>query len=185
LDNLGRETVAAIADLGHHQWLRPKSQNGKPTGDVTRPIRWLAQLFVISADEQLRTEAQAAITAFPDTLAFEIEEEKTVTELVARKRRTAEIWSGWGKLENYRATPAPDGSGTYIQLENPNASRPDVVAVTESNVRLNDRLGLLHWATASFENQSISPTLTVEVAPFPAWKARRPATSRRRATYSR
>src|SRR5450631_4271742 len=34
LDNLGREPVAAIADLGHHRWLRLKSRNGKPNGDV-------------------------------------------------------------------------------------------------------------------------------------------------------
>ena len=26
----GREAVAAIADLGHHQWLRLKSRNGSP-----------------------------------------------------------------------------------------------------------------------------------------------------------
>jgi hypothetical protein len=37
LDNLRREAVAAIADLGHHRWLRLKSLNGKPAHDVTRP----------------------------------------------------------------------------------------------------------------------------------------------------
>ena len=37
LDDFGREAVAAIADLGHHQWLRLKSLNGKPTNNVTRP----------------------------------------------------------------------------------------------------------------------------------------------------
>ncbi|MGA2639124.1 MAG: hypothetical protein ABSF11_15765, partial [Methylocella sp.] len=29
LDNLGREAVAAIADLGHNRWLRLKPMNGK------------------------------------------------------------------------------------------------------------------------------------------------------------
>jgi hypothetical protein len=38
LDNLGREAVAAIADLGHHRWLRLKPRNGKPTDNVTRPL---------------------------------------------------------------------------------------------------------------------------------------------------
>ena len=37
LDNLGREAVAAIADLGHHRWLRLKVTDGKPNGDVTMP----------------------------------------------------------------------------------------------------------------------------------------------------
>src|SRR3984893_2297297 len=38
LDDFGREAVAAIADLGHHRWLRLKSLNGKPAGDVTMPL---------------------------------------------------------------------------------------------------------------------------------------------------
>ena len=41
LDDLGREAVAAIADLGHHRWLRLKSRNGKPTDNVTMPLRAL------------------------------------------------------------------------------------------------------------------------------------------------
>jgi hypothetical protein len=41
LDDLGREAVATIADLGHHRWLHLKSLNGKPTGDVTRPVSQL------------------------------------------------------------------------------------------------------------------------------------------------
>jgi hypothetical protein len=67
-------------------------------------------------------------------------------------------------LENYRATPAPDGSGTYIQLENPQQTAPDVVAVTESGARMNDRLGLLHWAKKSLESRSIEASITVQEA---------------------
>jgi hypothetical protein len=37
LDDFGREAVAAIADLGHHRWLRRKSLNGKLNGEVTMP----------------------------------------------------------------------------------------------------------------------------------------------------
>ena len=37
LDDFGREAVAAIADLGHHRWLRLKVTDGKPNGDVTIP----------------------------------------------------------------------------------------------------------------------------------------------------
>src|SRR5271157_2816399 len=38
LDDFGREAVAAIADLRHHRWLRPKVTDGKPNGDVTMPL---------------------------------------------------------------------------------------------------------------------------------------------------
>src|ERR1035437_3957426 len=37
LDNLGREAVAAIVDLGHHRWLRLKVTDCKSNGDVTMP----------------------------------------------------------------------------------------------------------------------------------------------------
>ena len=39
MDNLGREAVAAIAELGHHRWLQLNVTDGKPNDDVTRPIR--------------------------------------------------------------------------------------------------------------------------------------------------
>src|SRR5208283_4870157 len=41
LDDFGREAEAAIADLDHRLWLRLKSLNGKPAGDVTMPIQAL------------------------------------------------------------------------------------------------------------------------------------------------
>jgi hypothetical protein len=37
LDDFGREAVAAIADPGHHRWLRLNVIDGKPNGDVTMP----------------------------------------------------------------------------------------------------------------------------------------------------
>jgi len=43
LDDFGREAVAAIADLGHHRWLRLKVTDGKPNGDVTMPLQDLPE----------------------------------------------------------------------------------------------------------------------------------------------
>ncbi|MGO9847941.1 MAG: hypothetical protein ACLPKT_15495 [Methylocella sp.] len=45
LDNLKREAVAAIVDLGHHRWLRLKAQNGKPADNVTRPLQMILELL--------------------------------------------------------------------------------------------------------------------------------------------
>src|SRR5208282_2132547 len=42
LDDFGREAVAAIADLGHHRWLRLKVTDGKPNRDVTMPTASLS-----------------------------------------------------------------------------------------------------------------------------------------------
>jgi hypothetical protein len=42
LDHLGRKAVAAIADLGHHRWLRLNVTDGKPNGDVrTQKGSWI------------------------------------------------------------------------------------------------------------------------------------------------
>ena len=147
-------------DRAHGQAVQ--KSNARPARRLE--IRWLAQLFVINANEELRTRAQNAITAFPDALAFDLEEEKGDAEHVAKKRRTAEIWSEWGKLENYRATPAPDGSGTYIQLESPQQTAPDVVAVAETGARMNDRLGLIHWAKERLEGKPEGTSITMDEA---------------------
>jgi hypothetical protein len=37
LDDFGRESMAATANLGHHRWLWLKVINGKPNGEVTMP----------------------------------------------------------------------------------------------------------------------------------------------------
>jgi hypothetical protein len=161
-DGVASNMMGFTKPMDREHALAVRNSNARPARRME--IRWLASLFVISGDDELRTKAQTAITAFPDNLAFDVEEEKAATQHVAKKRRTAEIWSEWGKLENYRATPAPDGSGTYIQLENPNATAPDVVAATENSVRLNSRLELLNWAHTSFESKAIASAMTVEAA---------------------
>jgi hypothetical protein len=83
---------------------------------------------------------------------------------VARLKRTAEIWAEAGKIENYRATPAQDGTGMLIGLENPTASDPDVVATAQRSARMNEQLGLLAWIYDSFESRKISSKLAVNEA---------------------
>ena len=151
---------SAASDREHA--LAVRESNARPTRKME--IRWLAQLFVISSNEELRAKAQAKIAAFPSELAFDVEEERNATEHVANKRRTAEIWAEWGKLENYRATPAPDGAGTYIQLENPQSRAPDVIEVTENSARMNERLVLLQWASTSMDAGVASETLSTKSA---------------------
>ncbi|MGC2494835.1 hypothetical protein [Candidatus Binatus sp.] len=124
-------------------------------------IRWLAPLFVLSADEQLRTRAQAAITAFPSDLPFESEEEKADEARIAWLRRTAEIWSELGKPGNYHAVQAEDGSGLLIKMESPAASDPDVIAGAQRMARMNEQLTLLSWARMSLESGALSAELSL------------------------
>jgi hypothetical protein len=119
---------------------------------------------VLNANDKLRKTAQAAIKAFPNVLPFEYEEEKTGEERVARLKRIAEIWSEAGRIENYRPRPAPDGKGMLIGLENPMASDPDVLAVAQHWVRMNEQLGLLAWISDSFEGLKVSSKLALNEA---------------------
>jgi hypothetical protein len=134
------------SDLPHAQAVRAASE--RPARRLE--VRGLAQLFVLSASEELRTAAQRAIQSFPDHLPYEVQEEREHTERTAHLRRTAEIWAEVGRIENYSATPAPDGSGTLIALENPRSADPDVVATAQRSARMNEQLAVLNWIHDSF-----------------------------------
>jgi hypothetical protein len=140
------------SDLPHAEAVR--SANGRRARRIE--VRWLAQLFVLNSDESLRSAAQTAILAFPEALPFELEEEKQDGGRVADLRRTAEIWAEVGRIENYSATPAPDGRGTLIALENPRSSEPDIVATAQRSERMNEQMGLLNWIYDSFERRTVS-----------------------------
>jgi hypothetical protein len=60
-NNLGREAVAAIADLDHHLWLRLKSLTDKLTGDVTKPLRQYCRSLV-ETDQTGELEFKCAAT---------------------------------------------------------------------------------------------------------------------------
>jgi hypothetical protein len=158
------------SDRKHMEAVRAANQRERRAMDV----RWLAQLFVVSNNDELRTNAQTAIKAFVTDLPYDYEEDKQDVEHTASLRRTAEIWSEWGKLENYVATPAPDGSGTYIRVENPTAFDPDVVEVIQRTVRMNDQIKLLNWVWDSLKTERISDKLPLSEAVERAKRIQRP-----------
>jgi hypothetical protein len=148
------------ADFPHVEAVRASNQRKERRLEV----RLLANLFVLSGDEQLRESAQAAIKAFPENLPFGFQEEADDQGHVAELRRTAEIWSEMGKIENYAMTPAPDGSGVYIEMHSPRAADPDVVAVQERQTRVHGQLTLLNWVSQTLEKKAVADSLTVAEA---------------------
>ena len=148
------------ADLPHAEAVRASNQRKERRLEV----RSLASLFVLSGDEHLREAAQAAIKAFPKNLPLGFREEADDQQHVAELRRTAEIWSEMGKIENYAVTPAPDGSGVYIEMRSPTAADPDVVAVQERQARIHGQLTLLNWVNQSLEETAVEVSLSVAEA---------------------
>jgi hypothetical protein len=101
-------------------------------------IRNLASLFVIEADEPLKTACRAALEAFPKNLPFEFESQKKNKACKDHLRRNAEFWLEFGKKENYAAVPAKDGSGSFIILQNPRSGDADVVESARRWKEMND-----------------------------------------------
>lgn len=127
-------------------------------------IRLLAELFVLSGDNELRMAAQKTIISFPEHLEFSFKEEQANEPYVAELRRRAEIWSELGKIQNFSARPAEDGSGVYIIHENPTASDPDVLEVNKRSERMNKQMILLNWVHDSLERKTLSERLALPVA---------------------
>jgi hypothetical protein len=121
-------------------------------------IRSLAQLFVLSSDDDLRVTAQKAIQAFPKNLPFDFEEECS-EKRTAWLKRTAEIWAELGREENYTAVRTGDGKGVYVQLNNTRANDPDVIAITERSAVISEFAKVLNWVLDSFEHQCLSDKL--------------------------
>jgi hypothetical protein len=101
-----------------------RAENARPARRLD--IRSLATLAVIGNDPELRDTVQASINAFVTKLPFEFEEESKVETIVNSLHRTAEIWSEFGKPENYVAEPSEDHKGFYIKIDNPTAADDDV-----------------------------------------------------------
>jgi hypothetical protein len=127
-------------------------------------VRSLAPLFVLSSDDQLRKAAQAAIQAFPQALPFDFEEERRDEGRISALRRTAEIWAEYGRQENYAASRTEDGKGLYIQLNNPRATDPDMIAAARRHETMTERLKILNWVHDCFEHEHLSDKLPVSDA---------------------
>lgn len=123
-------------------------------------LRWLASICVLFEGE-LAERASKAIAAFASDLPFDYEEEREDAGRVEYLGRTAEIWAEVGKRENYRATPAQDGSGVIIEMENPKAQGADIEAIKERQLSMEENLRLLNWTHDSFEKGAISDRLAV------------------------
>jgi hypothetical protein len=136
-----------------------QSMNARPVRQYD--IRNLASLFVIGADEPLKTACRAALEAFPKNLPFEFESQKKNKACIDHLRRNAEIWLEFGKKENYAAVPAKDGSGSFIILQNPRSEDADVVESARRWKEMNDHCGLQLWADDCFKSGKISDRLSL------------------------
>jgi hypothetical protein len=128
-------------------------------------IRALVTLFALTPDETLRTALRAALERFPDELGFEYEEEAANADHVADLRRTAELWSEWGRTENYVAAPIPGRDDVVgIELRSPRHSDPEVQAAQQRHLQMSQELGLWQWVAKCFETNTWATGFSVDEA---------------------
>lgn len=132
-------------------------------------LRSLVPLFVLGRDQQLRVACREALERFSTELQFDYEEEAQDEGRVAELRRTAELWSEWGRAENYAATPVPGRDDVIgIELRSPRHSAPEVQEALQRHAQVSRETELWLWVNNCFESRKwargFSPGEVVERA---------------------
>lgn len=126
-------------------------------------IRSLGTLMVLKGGE-LGAQASEAIQGYSKSLPFDFAEQRNDPKVCAELARTAEIWSEFGKLENYRAKLNSDESKVVIHHENPKATGADIEALQAQHDERERYLKPLNWAYSYFDNGKLKDSLTLEAA---------------------
>jgi len=128
-------------------------------------LRDMVPLFVLGGDAALRDACRAALDGFPNRLEFACEEEAQNLEHVAELRRTAELWSELGHLENYTAEPIPGRDDVVqISMSSPRHEAPEVQAALQRHAQVARESQLWLWVDKCFTSHHWAPGFSVDEA---------------------
>ncbi len=125
-------------------------------------LPWLAMLYFFNTE--FRERIKAAILAFPDSLPYEIEEQRNDPALGEYLKEQAIEWAEIVDTANYKAKAADAGGRVEIVHVNPSASKPENVAKLEHATLMLQEGNLWTWASKIFESGSIEDPSRVEAA---------------------
>lgn len=126
-------------------------------------VRSFASVCVV-AGGGLGERASEFITAFPEQLPFDYEEEKEDAARVAYLERTACIWAEVGKRSNYRAEPIEDGSKILVHMDNPQAQGADIDEISRRNDEMAEHFGLIGWVLKYFDKDTLEGGMQLDEA---------------------
>lgn len=128
-------------------------------------IRSLVPLFVLGADEELRSACRAALEQFPSQLELDYEDLAQDEVYLTELRRKAELWAEFGRQENYATAPVPNQDGMVaIELRSPSHEAPDMVEAREHFEEIAQEAQLWHWVQKCFEAGALIPDLSLDDA---------------------
>lgn len=149
------------ADAAHRQAVIDNNQM-KSRG---LELRNLVPFFVLGGDATMRDACRAALDDFPNRLEFAYEEEAQDPEHVADLRHTAELWSEFGRAENYTAEPIPGRDDVVqISMSSPRHQAPEVQAALQHHAQVTRETELWLWVDKCFSSRSWAPGFLVDEA---------------------
>lgn len=148
-------------ELVHQQAVADNSQ--MPSRQLE--LRNMVPLFVLGGDTTLRDACRAALDDFPNRLEFTYQEEAQDPEHVANLRRTAELWSELGHIENYTAEPVPGrDDAVQISMSSPRHEAPEVQASLQRHAQATREIQLWLWVDKCFTSHHWAPGFSVDEA---------------------
>ncbi len=149
------------ADAVHRQAVADSSQITSRRLELSD----LVPLFVLGDDAALRDACRAALDDFPNRLEFAYQEEAQDSEHVAELRRTAELWSELGHIENYTAEPIPGRDNmVQISMSSPRHEAPEVQAALQRHAQVARETQLWLWVEKCFSSHQLAPGFSVDEA---------------------
>ena len=128
-------------------------------------LRDLVPFFVLGRNAALRDACRAALDEFPNELEFSYLEEAQNLEHVAELRRTAELWSELGHVENYTREAIPGRDDVVqISMSSPRHEAPEVQAALQRHAQVARETQLWLWVDKCFTSHQLAPGFLVDEA---------------------
>ncbi len=131
-----------------------------------RDIRDLLPYLILSGENDLQRRVLADVSAFPEHLPFEYEEEKGNADRVADLTEKMRVFAERGVLDNWRVQQTKDGDGYMIWCDPPSTHTEGFKAESDDHARLNEFFALSLWAQNTLDKRELDPTISMA----DAWK---------------
>ncbi|MEK7917657.1 ATP-binding protein [Burkholderia contaminans] len=142
-----------------HELSANKQLNERPHRQ--RDIRELLPYLVFGGSDDLQRSVLAHVSAFPQRLPFEYEEEKHDASRVSELTEKMAVFAERGDIENWRVQQMRDGDGYVIWCDPPSIHTESFKAQSDDHTRLNEYLALGLWANDALEKGVVDAKIAI------------------------